>query len=188
MPADPFEPGQAVYATLAFVCYLPIQIWLVLSVSRGNRGWPQRLGLAIMAVVIFAVMPLVGVGWVGIIDVLCALTLAIPPPPWSFLTFCALIFAPTALTSAFGRPAWALYFTLGILLYCLPLAVGIWIINLARQVQLARLDLAEQSVVREPMRIDRALSHPWGTGLKPLSTPGDRAPKLCPTYQVTAAR
>ncbi len=51
--ADPFEPGQAVYATLAFVCYLPIQIWLVLSVSRGNRGWPQRLGFASLATCAF---------------------------------------------------------------------------------------------------------------------------------------
>ncbi len=186
--ADPFEPGQAVYATLAFVCYLPIQIWLVLSVSRGNRGWPQRLGLAIMAVVIFAVMPLVGVGWVGIIDVLGALTLAILRPPWSFLTFCALIVAPTALTSALGRPDWALYFTMGILLYCLPLAVGIWMINLARQVQLARLDLAEQAVVRERIRIDRELSHTVGTGLESIATSGDRASKLAPTDQVMAAR
>jgi len=186
--ADPNEPGHAAYAAVAFICYLPLLVWLVVSLAQGNRGWPQWIGLALMAAVIFAAMPLVGVGWVGEIYVLGALTLVTFRPPWSFIAFGALIAAPTPLTAALGRADWALYFTMGILLYSLPLAVGIWMINVVRQLQAARVSLAEQAIVRERLRIDRELSHSVGAGLRAIALSGDRAASLAATDPAAAMR
>jgi len=188
--AGPAElgPGQAVYAALAFACYLPIQIWLVLSLARGHRAWPQWIGLAAMATVIFAVMPLVGVGWVGMIPVLGALTCVTLRPPWSVVGFGVLLAAPGVLTSALGAPDFALYFTMGILLWVLPLVFVIWMIDVARQLQRARLALAEQAVVRERLRVDRELSRTVGDGLRLIAASGQRAAELASTDPPLAAR
>jgi len=86
--------------------------------------------------------------------------------------------APTPLTFAFGQPQWALYFTIGMLMFSVPLAVGIWSIRGARQLQAARLALAEEAVARERLRIDRELRETLGAGLEDIVVGGERAAEL----------
>ena len=173
--ADPTELGQAVAASVAFACYLPLQLWLVASAARGRRGRPQYIALAAMAAVIFAAMPLIGIGWIGINIVLAALTLVTIPRPWSFVLFGAFLIVPIPLTFAFGRPDWALYFAMGLLLFAVPLAVGISLVDSARELEDARRELARQAVRRERLRIDSELGQTVGAGLESIAAQGDRA-------------
>src|SRR5438132_3992163 len=175
---DPSEEGRTVYAVAAMACYLPLQVWLVLSAARDTRGRGRAWALAAMAAVIIGMLPVIGVPWVGILYILTALVLVTVRRPWSFLLYGVLVAAPTPLTFAFGQPQWALYFTTGMLMFPVPLAVGIWSIRGARQLQAARLALAEEAVVRERLRIDGEVRETLGAGLEQIATCGERAGEL----------
>src|SRR6266851_3480506 len=184
---DPSEEGRTVYAVAAMACYLPLQVWLVLSAARDTRGRRRAWALAAMAAVIIGMLPVIGVPWVGILYILTALVLVTVRRPWSFLLYGVLVAAPAPLTSAFGQPQWALYFTTGILMFPLPLAVGIWSIRGARQLQAARLALTEEAVARERVRIDGELRETLGAGLQEIATRGERAGELVTSDPLASA-
>jgi two-component system sensor histidine kinase DesK len=180
--------GRAVYAVIAFACYLPVQVWLVLSATRGAAGRWQRLGLLALAAVMFGLIPVVGVGWVGILYMLGALVLASLRPPWSLLLYAALVATPAPLSLALGQPEWAVYFTVGMLIFPVPLAVGIWLIRGAWHLQQARLALAEQAVIRERLRIDGEVRASVGAELASIAAQGQRASKTAAQDPSTAVR
>jgi len=174
----PSEQGRTVYAVAAMACYLPLQVWLVLSAARGAWGRRQAWALAALAAVIIGMLPVVGYPWVGTLYMLAALVLVSVRRPWSFLLYGVLVAAPAPLTFAFGQPQWALYFTTGMLMFTVPLAVGIWLIRGVRALQAARLALAEEAVVRERLRIDGELRETVGAGLEKIVVGGERAAGL----------
>ncbi len=175
---DPSEQGRTVYALAAMACYLPLQVWLVLSAARDAWGRAQGWALVAIAAVMIGMLPVIGAPWVGTLYMLAALVLVAVRRPWSFLLYGVLVAAPTPLTFAFGQPQWALYFTTGMLMFPVPLAVGIWSIRGARQLQAARLALAEEAVVRERLRIDGEMRETLGAGLEEIATCGERAGEL----------
>jgi len=172
------ETGRTVYAVAALACYLPLQVWLVLSAARDARGRRQAWALAATAAVIIGMLPVVGIQWVGTLYSLAALVLVSLRRPWSFLLYGVLVAAPTPLAFAFGQPEWALYFTTGMLWFSMPLAAGIWLVHAARELQAARLALAEEAVVRERLRIDGELRDTLGAGLEKIVVGGERAAGL----------
>ena len=186
--ADPIDLGLANYAIPAFVCYLPIMIWVVLAAARDEHPRGRRLALAAMAVVIFSVMPVVGVGWVGMLYGTAALALLTFRQPWSLILFALLVVAPAPLTIALGHGEFALYFTVGMLLTSVPLAVGIWLIRTARQLQAARLGLAQQAIARERLRIDGQLRTTVGAALEAITSDGEEARSLAATNPAASAR
>lgn len=175
---DPSEQGRTVYAVAAMAGYLPLQVWLVLSAARGSWGRAQTWALAAIAAVMIGMLPVIGAPWVGILYMLAALVLVSVRWPWALLLYGILVAAPTLLTFAFGQPQWALYFTTGMLMFPVPLAVGIWSIRGARELQAARLALAEEAVVRERLRIDGDLRETLGVGLEEIATRGEWAWEL----------
>jgi hypothetical protein len=88
-----------------------------------------------MAAVMFAMIPVVGVGWVGILYMLATLVLVGVRPPWSLLLFATLVATPAPVSFALGQPQWAAYFTVGMLVFAVPLAVGIRLIRVVRELQ-----------------------------------------------------
>src|SRR5258708_40187865 len=62
---DPSEEGRTVYAVAAMACYLPLQVWLVLSAAHDAPGPGRAWALAAMAAVIDRILPGVRVPWVG---------------------------------------------------------------------------------------------------------------------------
>jgi two-component system, NarL family, sensor histidine kinase DesK len=166
---------RVVYAFVAVACYLPLQTWLVLSASRRVAGRRQLVALGALAGFMFAMVPVVGVGWVGILYVLAALALVVPPPPWSLLLFAALVATPAPLTLLLGHPDWAAYFTTGIIIFPVPLSVLVLLTRVVRELQGARLALAEQAVVRERLRIDTEVRESVGSGLAAIVAQGQRA-------------
>ncbi len=162
------SPGTAtrtVIVLAAVGCFLPVQVWLVASAARGIWGRKQAWALPAMLVFLAGMLPVVGVGWVGILNVAAALTLVVVRLPWGLLLFALFVVAPTPLTVAAGHPEWAMYFTLSIAYTALPMASGIWLIRTARQLQAARVELAEHAVLRERVRVDEELRSSVGVTL-----------------------
>jgi hypothetical protein len=146
----------------------------VWSAARAASGRAQRWALAALAAVTIGMVPVVGVGWLGTLYELAALVLVSLRPPWSLLAFAALWATPTPVAVALGHPQWASYFTLGVPFAAVPLAVVVWLVRAARQLQAARLTLADEAVVRERLRIDGELRRTVGAALEAIAAQGDR--------------
>ena len=178
--------GRAVYAVAAVACYLPVQVWLVLSAARrafGRWHWPW---LGVLAAVMFGMIPVVGVGWLGILYMLGALLLAGVNAPWSLLLYGALVATLAPMSFALGQPEWAAYYTVGMLIFGVPFAVGIRLIRVARQVQEARVALAEQAVICERLRIDEEVRASVGARLAEIAAMGGRVGELAASDPVAA--
>ena len=175
MIETPIDPGRTGYAVAALACYLPLEIWLVLSAAREATGSGQRWALATLAVLTLAMVPVIGVGWLGAVYPLAALVLVSIPAPWSIALFAGLVALPAPVAFAFGHPQWASYYTLGVPFAALPLAVVIRLTAAAVQLQAARLALAQQAVIGERLRIDAELRQTVGATLEAVASQGDRA-------------
>jgi signal transduction histidine kinase len=179
MITEPIDPGRIQYALPATACVLPLQIWLVAAAARGQIGRRHRFGLAVMAVIVLGTLPLVGVGWlVGMLIVPAALLLVYRRPPLSFVFFAVVALATAPLAVALGHPEWASYAVLSQIANALPLAVGLWLLNLARQLQHVRQRLADEAVLRERLRIDDELRRSLGAALEGITRQGERAALL----------
>jgi two-component system sensor histidine kinase DesK len=169
---------RAIYAAFAFAGYLPMQVWLVLSATRGAAGPWRRLSLAGLLAVVLGMIPVFCVGWVEMLYLPAALVLVGVRPPWSLLLFAALVVTPAPVSFAFGQPEWLVYFMVGMLAFPVPLAVLILLIRATRQLQDARLALAEQAVVRERLRIDEEVRESVGDGLVAIADQGRLAQEM----------
>ncbi len=176
--AEPIEHGRAVYAAIATACYLPLQVWLVVAATREGRRQGEVWALAAMTIVIIGILPVVGIRWLGNSYVAAALVLVIVRRPWSLLFYAIFVAAMAPITFALGHPEWASYYVLGMFFVAMPLAVVLWFIRTARQLQATQLALAEEAVVRERVRIDGELGRTLGAGLDAVAARGDGAGDL----------
>jgi two-component system sensor histidine kinase DesK len=166
---SPLATPRIIIALAAFACWLPLDIWLVYTATRGRFRRPQTVGLAALAVVVFGALPDAGVSWVGFVGILAGLAVAGLRTPWSLVLYVALAATPAPLAIALGQPDWALYFSLSFPFVSLPVATGIWLVRAAGQLQAARVELAEQAVVRERTRADDELRGGVGAGLQQVA-------------------
>jgi hypothetical protein len=104
-----FDQGHLRYAVAATACYLPFQVWLVLSATRDAGGRGRGWALAALAALTVGLVPVIGVGWLGATYGLAALLLVSVRAPWSLLLFAALVAVPTPVAFAAGHPEWASY-------------------------------------------------------------------------------
>ena len=173
---EPIDPERIQYALPAAACVVPLQVWLVASAARGQIQRRHRFGLAVMAVIVLGALPLVGVGWlVGMLIVPAALLPVCLRAPLSFVLFAVVALAMAPLAGALGHPEWASYAVLAQASNALPLAVGLWLLNVARQLEGVRQELADEAVVRERLRIDDELRRSLGVALEAITRQGERA-------------
>jgi two-component system sensor histidine kinase DesK len=168
-------PDRTLVAAVATAVYLPAHLWHVHHAARGARPRGTGWSLAGMAVVVGVVLPVVGVQWLGALYPLAASVLLVLRPPWSIAAFAALLAVPAPVAHAFGEPEWAWYFTVGLALTGLILAVPVWVIAAVRDLQSARDRLADEAVIRERIRIEAELRQTLGTALEEIATAGDQA-------------
>lgn len=171
-------PAQFAVAAVATAVYLPVHLWHTYHAAQGTRPRGTAWSLAVMAVVIGVVLPVVGVQWLGALYPLAASVLLVLRPPWSFAAFAVLFAVPAPVTFAFGEPSWAVYFTVGLALNALVLAVPVWLIAAVRDLRSARERLAAEAVLRERTRVEAELRSTLGTALEEIATTGDRAAAL----------
>jgi hypothetical protein len=172
---SPLHTPRIIIALAAFACWLPLDIWLVSAATRGSLRRTQTVGLAALAVVVFGALPDAGVSWVGFVGILAGLAVAGLRTPWSLVLYVALAATPAPLAIALGQPDWALYFSLSFPFVSLPVATGIWLVRAAGQLHTARVELAEQAVVRERTRADDELRGGVGAGLQQVADHADAA-------------
>jgi two-component system sensor histidine kinase DesK len=178
MVTQPIDPGRIQYAIPATASLLPLQIWLVAAAARGKVNRRHLLGLAVMTAITFGVLPIVGVGWLGMLVVPGALVLVYLRPPLSVVLFAILALVPAPLAVVLGHPNWAGYFGLAQVSNALPLAVALWLLKVAGQLQEARQMLADDAVLRERLRIDDELRRTIGAALEAITLKGERAGQL----------
>lgn len=171
-------PAQFAVAAVATAVYLPVHLWHTYHAAQGTRPRGTAWSLAAMAVVIGVVLPVVGVQWLGALYPLAASVLLVLRPPWSFAAFAVLLAVPAPVTFAFGESSWAVYFTVGLALNALVLAVPVWLIAAVRDLRSARERLAAEAVLRERTRVEAELRSTLGTALEEIATTGDRAAAL----------
>jgi two-component system, NarL family, sensor histidine kinase DesK len=166
----------AVGATLA---YLPLEVWLVSSVARGDRRSWHRWVLVAVAVAVLSGLPVMGPDRVGWVEDLASKILAAAPLRWALAPYAAMVVLTPPLTLALGADgAWATYFTAGMIGICGSLAVPVWLLAAVRRLQTARLALATEAVVHERLRIDAELSRSLGAALDTIATRGEDARAL----------
>ncbi len=182
------EPGHLWQALVATAAYLPILLWLVLSLAEGQRPRRAGLALAVVGVVNVGMIPVIGADWLGTLQPLAALCLVVPRPPWSFVLFGGCAAAEVPLALAFDAPEWAVFYPFGVLVFGGSLALPLWLIGAARQLHAARLELAAEAVVRERLRIDGELRQTVGAALESIATAGDRAGALAVRDPAAAER
>jgi two-component system, NarL family, sensor histidine kinase DesK len=184
----PIDQGRAGYAAAVTLLCLPVQGWLVWSAANDALGRAHRWALGMLAALLVVTVPLAGVDLLGAAYLLGALVLVAVRPPWSLAAFAALAVAPVPVCLLAGQPRWASYFTLGVPIAAVPLAVVLWLVRAARQLEAARLALAEQAVIGERLRIDGELRRTVAAALEEIAAQGDRAARLAATDPSAAAQ
>lgn len=157
---------------------LPLQVWLALSATQPTRRARELVGLALLAGVIVLAMPFVGLVLVGELYAPAALALALYGRPWGVAVFVGLAVTVTPLTIVFSHPDWASYFTIGLLTIGLVWATSIWLVRTARQLQLARLELANQAVLDDRGRVHDEIESTLGRSLEEISGGAESAKAL----------
>jgi two-component system sensor histidine kinase DesK len=168
-------------AAIGLTCFLPLMVWLTLSATRGERRWAERWTLLAVLGIIFAFMPLVGGSWVGMLYAPSALALVLVPVPWNLGLFTALAAVEAVLAGVLGLPTYTSYFLVGTICLGVPLAILIVAIRRARQLQVARQQLADQAVLRERRRINEELRAVFEDRLAAVAQQADRAAQLVAT-------
>jgi signal transduction histidine kinase len=181
----PYGYGVAVAAT---VCFLPLHEWLLVSAARNRRPPGRGWAAAAEAVVIIGALPLLGVSWLGALFSLAMLVLITVRVPWSLVLFAVLAAVPAPVCFAAGQPGRAIYFTAGVLIWGPSVAVLVWLLARARELQAARLALAEAAVVHERLRIDDELRRTVGAELAAMTVQGNRAAARATRDLAAAAR
>ena len=184
---DLVDPGAIKYAAMATIWYLPLQVWLVWSVTRDARPQGQGWALAVIAVVIIGTLPVVGVRWGVALAYVAALVLIVIPLPWSLLLSAGVAVTSALLAFWFGHPELALNYLLTALLVTSSLAVLVWLVRAARQLEAARLALAEEAVVGERLRIEGELRRTVGGALELIAASAERLGGLAADQPLAAA-
>lgn len=166
---------QVVPAIIATAAFLPLQVWLVLAAVRGRSAAAHRWALAAMAVLIVAMLPVVGAPWLGALFPLSALVLVVMPRPVGATIFAALVLLAIPLAHLLHQPKLSEYFATGTLMHGLGVAVPIWLLAAIREWQQARYALADEAVVMERMRIDQELRPIVGASLTTIAARGQQA-------------
>jgi two-component system, NarL family, sensor histidine kinase DesK len=186
-PLD-LTPTRYAVAVAATACFLPLHEWLVVSAARNLRPRGRGWAAVAEAAVIIGTFPLVGVDWLGALYPLATLVLITVRVPWSLLLFTVLATVPAPMLVGTGHREWAVYFTVGLLTFGPSVAVLVWLLAKVRELQAARLALAETAVVRERLRIDDDLRETVGAELAAMTAQGDRAAALATRDPAATAR
>jgi two-component system sensor histidine kinase DesK len=167
--------GKGMQALVATACYLPLHIRHVLYGVRGSRPGGTGWTLPAMAAVIIGAVPVIGVGWLPTLSTLAVSVLILVRVPWSLAICAGLVAAPIPLAIVFGAPQYGPSWALGVAWRTAAVFVVIWLIRAIRELEAARLALAEEAVTRERLRIDDELRRTLGVELEAIAGQAERA-------------
>jgi two-component system sensor histidine kinase DesK len=134
-----------------------------------------------MSVMVVAALPL-GDEWLPTFHVIVVSALLVLRPRWSLPVVAAVVAAqaPLGLLLDSQVQAASSYFAVTVLWRSAAVFVPIWLVGAVRRLDEAREALAEESVVRERMRIDAELRETLGTSLRSIASRGQRVADALP--------
>ena len=116
-----------------------------------------------------------GVLWLIAAQFLAGGVLIAVPIRWAVPLFATVVVAAVLMTYAERQRQWAWYMGMTTLVGGLTIAILVWLTRMVRQAQAARVQLAEQSVIAERLRIDAQLARSVTAALETIVAAGQRA-------------
>lgn len=173
----PYGPEDARWAVAATACYLPLHLHHVAWAVRGRHPPAGRWTLLAMTAVVVAATPSTGSTWLPTYAFVAVSALLVLPWPWSLAAAAGVVAVQAPLSLAMDEPfdAAASYYAFVVWWRATALFVPVWLLGIARQLDVARRALAEDAVVRERLRIDDELRRTVGTALAAVAARGRRA-------------
>jgi signal transduction histidine kinase len=171
--------GDGVIALVATAVFLPLHLRHVVYGLRGVRPRGAWWTLGAMAVVILGLLPVIGIGWVTMVQALVVSVFVLVRPPWSLIAVAALLLLPIPLAFAMGVAEFGPYYTTVIAWRSVPYVL-IWLVNAVRRLTAAQQELADEAVTRERLRIDDELRRTIGEALASIIARAQRAATAAP--------
>lgn len=160
---------------VAIAVVLPLLIGLIRNAEAGLRTRGSWSLLGALAIVVLGMIPFGGVLWMLELQLLAGAVLLIAPPPWSAVSFAVLVLLPVAVAHAERQAQWSTYLFMKTLQGGLSLAVLVWLVQVIRRAQAARVELAEAAIVAERLRIDTELTQSVNAALEKVISGSQRA-------------
>jgi hypothetical protein len=183
-PRDYFRRDDVIAITVV----LPLLIALVRTAARGLHTRGSWWLLAGLAAVVLSMIPFGGVLWLLELQVLAGAVLLIVPLVWSAGLFTVLVLLPVAVAHAEHQAQWSTFLFMKTLQGGLSLAVLVWLVQVIRRAQAARLELAEAAVIAERLRIDAELTKTVNAALEQVIIRGQQVAEELADRQLAAVR
>ncbi|MBO0815439.1 MAG: hypothetical protein J2P30_09895 [Actinobacteria bacterium] len=169
------RPSADAAASVAMVCSVALQLWLLVPAARARR--PARAGwlIAAFAAINLAAFPFIGVLWFAAGEQFAVLAVVYLRPRWSVPAVAALTAVPAGMAAAGHDVAQAHYFAQNTPFWALTIGMLIWLAGVAARLRARREELAGAAVIAERVRIDNELGVTLGAELERLIAAGERA-------------
>ena len=151
-----------IIACLATAVWLPLHMWHLHYGLRGER--PPRSGatLAVVALVQFAALALIGPAWSFMLATFATSALIVLRPPWSLAVLALCVFAPVpavllspGYTATYGVNVVYLMFAVAFRA-CLQFTL-VWLVASTRELAASRVVMAREAAEREHARLEAAM-------------------------------
>jgi two-component system, NarL family, sensor histidine kinase DesK len=180
------NPGftRAGWAIAATCVFSPLYLRHVLYFIRGLRPPAAGWTLTAMTIVMFAAVPLAGGWWLPMFFALTVSLLTALPWRWSLPGAAVLVVAQVPLALEFPAPEFPVvatepsYFVLNLLWRAAAVFVPLWLVRAVRQLDAARRELAEATVLRERLDVEARLRGTVGAALGSIAARGQRVAGL----------
>jgi two-component system sensor histidine kinase DesK len=174
--ASPQHYGRVVPALVGVAVYLPLHLRHVWFAARATRPPGGTMTMVAMAAIVIGVLPMAGSSWVMEFSWLTVSALIVVRRPWSYVIVIGLVASslPGALLLG-DSTSIDVWYTVAMACRGATLFVLVWLAAAIRQLQTARLALAEEAITRERLRIDGELRRTLGAALESIVARGQRA-------------
>ncbi len=167
--------SHAATDVLGLALCLPVLIALLLLAVRDSRSGALIWLLAVLVVIFGATATSAGVVWLFFAQFVAGAILVALPFRWAWPLFIAAVLAVVPVTHAEHQPQWTTYMTVKTLEGGLCLAVLVALVRTVRKSHAARVELAQQAVVAERLRIGESLADAITDSLERIVRCGEQA-------------
>lgn len=175
-----FSARYVLIAGLATAVWLPLHLWHLRYGLRGDR--PPRSGatLAVIAIVQFAALGLIGPAWSFVLATLATSSLIVLRSPWSLLMLALCVLAP--IPAALLHPDYARLFGANDVYLMVAVAFRsclqftlVWLVACARELVASRAMLAREAAQQEHARLEVSMREILEQNLVRLAADARRA-------------
>jgi two-component system sensor histidine kinase DesK len=166
------DPAGGIIALVATAGFVPLHLRHVAHGLRGIRLPSDRWTLAVMALLVLAPFPVLGLPWTAALSSLAISVLVLLRPAVSVPLTAVFVATPLVVGVVSGAAVSGLYFVLVVSFRTAAVFVLVWLVGAIRRLEAARRALAVQAVEQERLRIDDELNRALGSTLREIIAVG----------------